>query len=210
MVSSPLRLLILSLSLLPYPLSAQTTASLFGTVLDSAGQPAPAASVRLSNRLSNFEVTVLSSTDGSFRFTNLPFQPYSLGVTKPGFRPYLQQVTLRDAAPRQLEVRLDLAASQQSVTVSDSASTLVDPEQTGSYAQMNQREIERLPLQVGNRGLEAVLATFPGFAQNANGAIHPRGAHNQMTFVIDGMPVSDQLTGAFANAVDPNIVQRPL
>ncbi|GIU74829.1 MAG: hypothetical protein KatS3mg004_1916 [Bryobacteraceae bacterium] len=28
-----------------------------------------------------------------------------------------------------------------------------------------------------------------------------------MTYVIDGMPVSDQLTGAFANAVDPNIVQ---
>ena len=24
-----------------------------------------------------------------------------------------------------------------------------------------------------------------------------------MTYVIDGMPVSDQLTGAFANAVDP-------
>jgi hypothetical protein len=28
-----------------------------------------------------------------------------------------------------------------------------------------------------------------------------------MTYVIDGMPVSDQLTGAFANAVDPSIVQ---
>ncbi|MCX7605279.1 MAG: TonB-dependent receptor plug domain-containing protein, partial [Bryobacteraceae bacterium] len=62
-------------------------------------------------------------------------------------------------------------------------------------------------LQAGNRGLESILVSMPGFAQNANGAIHPRGAHNQMTFVIDGMPVSDQLTGAFANAVDPNIVQ---
>ena len=36
----------------------------------------------------------------------------------------------------------------------------------------------------------------------ANGAIHPRGAHNQMTYVIDGVPFSDQLTGAFANALD--------
>ncbi len=47
-----------------------------------------------------------------------------------------------------------------------------------------------------------MLVTFPGFAQNANGAIHPRGAHNQMTFVVDGLPISDQLTGAFANALD--------
>jgi outer membrane receptor protein involved in Fe transport len=28
-----------------------------------------------------------------------------------------------------------------------------------------------------------------------------------MTYVIDGMPISDQLTGAFANAVDPAIAQ---
>ncbi|MCC6589900.1 MAG: TonB-dependent receptor [Bryobacterales bacterium] len=205
MVSSPLRLILLSLFL--HPLSAQTTASLSGTVLDSTGQPVPAASVRLTNRLSNFEATLLSTADGAFRFANLPFQPYTLEVTKPGFQPWTEQVPLRQGAPRHIDIRLELAASRQSVTVSDSVSTLVDPEQTGSYAQMNQREIERLPLQVGNRGLEAVLATFPGFAQNANGAIHPRGAHNQMTFVIDGMPVSDQLTGAFANAVDPNIVQ---
>ncbi len=28
-----------------------------------------------------------------------------------------------------------------------------------------------------------------------------------MTYVIDGMPISDQLTGAFANAMDTSIVQ---
>ena len=72
---------------------------------------------------------------------------------------------------------------------------------------MNQNEIEKLGLRSSSRGLESVLVRFPGFAQNANGAIHPRGTHNQMTFVVDGMPISDQLTGAFANAVDPNIVQ---
>ena len=84
---------------------------------------------------------------------------------------------------------------------------LIDATETGSRAQMSVSEIEKMALQIGNRGLESVLLTFPGFAQNANGAIHPRGAHNQMTFVIDGLPITDQLTGAFANAVDPSIVQ---
>ena len=73
--------------------------------------------------------------------------------------------------------------------------------------QLTASAIERLPVPNGARGLEGVLLTFPGFAANANGAIHPRGAHNQMTYVVDGMPISDQLTGAFANAVDPSIVQ---
>ncbi len=64
-----------------------------------------------------------------------------------------------------------------------------------------------MPVAVSSRGLESVLVTFPGFAQNANGAIHPRGAHNQMTFVVDGLPISDQLTGAFANSLDVGVVQ---
>ena len=64
-----------------------------------------------------------------------------------------------------------------------------------------------MPVAVSSRGLEAVLVAFPGFAQNANGAIHPRGAHNQMTFVVDGLPISDQLTGAFANSLDVAVVQ---
>jgi outer membrane cobalamin receptor len=72
---------------------------------------------------------------------------------------------------------------------------------------LNAASFARLPQQASGRGIESVLLSFPGFAANANGAIHPRGAHNQMTYVIDGMPISDQLTGAFANAVDPTIVQ---
>ena len=82
-----------------------------------------------------------------------------------------------------------------------------DAESTGTRTELNSTATRRLPLAPGTRGLESMLLTFPGFAANANGAIHPRGAHNQMTYVIDGMPVSDQLTGAFANAVDPSIVQ---
>ncbi|MCC6990502.1 MAG: TonB-dependent receptor, partial [Acidobacteria bacterium] len=83
----------------------------------------------------------------------------------------------------------------------------VDTASAGTRHQVSVEQIAHLPAAVGSRGLEAMLVTFPGFAQNANGAIHPRGAHNQMTFVIDGLPISDQLTGAFANALDASIVQ---
>src|SRR3712207_1105439 len=48
---------------------------------------------------------------------------------------------------------------------------------------------------------------FPYTPLFRSGAIPPRGAHNQMTFVVDGLPISDQLTGAFANALDTSMVQ---
>jgi outer membrane cobalamin receptor len=107
-----------------------------------------------------------------------------------------------------IDAQLQLAGQVTSVIVSESVEgQLVDPAATGTRTELNRSTMERMPIAPSNRGLEAMLLSFPGFAANANGAIHPRGAHNQMTYVVDGMPIGDQLTGAFANAVDPAVVQ---
>ncbi|HNY42664.1 MAG TPA: TonB-dependent receptor plug domain-containing protein, partial [Bryobacteraceae bacterium] len=137
-----------------------------------------------------------------------PFHNYDLSVVKDGFTPEKRSVSLRSNVPVNLEVALRLEDHVVSIDVSASGSSvLIDPESTGTHTELNQGSIGRLPTAPAARGLEGVLLSMPGFAANANGAIHPRGAHNQMTFVVDGMPISDQLTGAFANAVDPSVVE---
>ncbi len=149
-----------------------------------------------------------SDAKGELRFQNLPWQRFTLNVAAPNFATAQRSVSIRSNVPEELVVSLRLAEAAQRLTVVETSdAAAVDPEQTGSRAQMSRDLIDRLAKPGGSRGLEQVLATFPGFAQNANGAIHPRGAHNQMTFVIDGMPISDQLGGAFANAIDPSIVE---
>lgn len=188
-------------------LRGQSTATLAGTVTDPGGNPIAGATILVENAVTRYRAEVKAEDDGSFDVTNIPYHSYNVTVSHPGFAAYSTQVSLRSNIRVSLPVKLELAGLNETVTVTERVAILVDPEETGTHIQMNQSDIEKLPLQVGNRGLESVLVSFPGFAQNANGAIHPRGAHNQMTFVIDGMPISDQLTGAFANAVDPNIVQ---
>ncbi len=190
------------------PARAQSTATLTGRVLDASGSAVPGARITVANGVTGFQRTVESQADGGFQVTNIPFHSYVVTVEQPGFQAFQQSYSLRSNVPVMVEVKLELAAARQAVEVSAvDRALLVDPDETGTHTQMNQQDIEKMALNVGNRGLEAVVVSFPGFAQNANGAIHPRGAHNQMTFVVDGMPISDQLTGAFANAVDPNIVQ---
>lgn len=188
-------------------LLAQNTATIAGSVADPSGAAIPAALVVVENSVTKFHTQSETDSSGAFAVRNIPFHTYTVSVRRAGFQPHAETVSLRSAVPVELNVRLALAASAESVTVTASSELLVDPEETGTHIQMNQADIERLALQTGNKGIESVIVSFPGFVQNANGAIHPRGAHNQMTFVIDGMPISDQLTGAFANAVDPNIVQ---
>ena len=186
----------------------QTTASVSGTVTDPSGGAVAGARVVLRNALTGFEQTADTGADGSFQLLSIPLRSYVLSVRAPGFAPQEQTITFANAAAQTVAIRLQLPTAETSTTVSAFETlSLVTPEDTGTRGQINQKEIERLALSVANRGLEAVVQTFPGFAQNANGSIHPRGAHTQMSFLIDGMPITDQLTGAFANAVDPNIVQ---
>jgi hypothetical protein len=164
--------------------------------------------VTLANPLTGFEQHVETASDGTYSMINIPLRNYELRVQASGFALHQQTITLSSAASIPLDVRLILKTVRDSTTVSAFETIeLVTPEDTGTRVQINAKEIEHLALQVGNRGLESVVQTFPGFAQNANGSIHPRGAHTQMSFVIDGMPITDQLTGAFSNSIDPNIVQ---
>jgi outer membrane cobalamin receptor len=186
---------------------AQSTATLAGVVKDPRGYAIPAASIIVENAVTRYRAEMQTQEDGAFTLTNIPYHSYELTVTKPGFSVWKETASLRSNIPVHIDITLQLAGAAESVTVSERSVLLVDPEETGTHVQMNQSDIEKMALQVANRGLESVLVSLPGFAQNANGAIHPRGAHNQMTFVIDGMPITDQLTGAFANSVDPNIVQ---
>lgn len=192
-------------------LPAQGTGTLAGSVTDPSGAVVAGVQVEAVNIVNNFRAMAIADSAGAFAMRGLPLQSYQVRVRHGGFAPFEKMVTLRSPVPVKLVIPLELAGDRQALTVVDdgggSNSILVDPEQTGTRVQMNQADIDRLSRQVANRGLESVIVSFPGFAQNANGAIHPRGAHNQMSFVIDGMPVTDQLTGAFANAVDPNIVR---
>ena len=193
---------------IPRQAGAQTTAQLSGTVVDPLGAAVSEVSVRLTNLLTGFERRTATRSDGSFQVLNVPFQSYELQVSHSGFATHIEVVELRSNVPVLIPVQLSLATRREAIEVSlVERITLIDTEATGTRTELNRKAIEQMPVQAGARGLEGILLNFPGFAANANGAVHPRGAHNQMTYVIDGMPISDQFTGSFATSIDPSMVQ---
>jgi hypothetical protein len=197
------------LALLGAPgLWAQAAATLTGRIDDPGGAAIGDASASLHNGLTGYQVQTQSNPDGTFSIANVPFHDYVLTVRKQGFAPGSRAVALHSNIPVDVTVVLTVEGVAEQVSVGAfEGQQLVDPQATGTRTQLNFVQIQTMPIPAGTRGLEAVLLSFPGFAADANGAIHPRGAHNQMTYVIDGMPVSDQLTGAFGNGVDSSIVQ---
>jgi hypothetical protein len=186
--------------------TAQPTSAVRGVVLDEQGAAVPGATVVLRQPSSGLERTTISDGQGRFSIPNLPLGRHEVAVELSGFQPRTERVELATAVPVELTLSLALAPVTDVVTVRPAAAAL-DTSSAGTRHAVSITRIERLPVAVSSRGLEAVLVAFPGFSQNANGAIHPRGAHNQMTFVVDGLPISDQLTGAFANSLDVAVVQ---
>lgn len=189
------------------PAWGQGVATLEVAVQDPKSVPIGGVLLKIENPLSGLKRESLTDADGIARFSNLPFQIYEISLLHDGFLEERRTVNLRSNVPVRLDVMLRLAGQVVAIDVTGSVDTLLDLEATGTRTEINAAAFERAPISPATRGLEGMLLSMPGFAANANGAIHPRGAHNQMTFVVDGMPISDQLTGAFANAVDPSIVE---
>jgi outer membrane cobalamin receptor len=188
------------------PAFAQSTTAIAGTVRDEQNAAVPGVSVALRQTSSGLERQASTDGNGRYEIANLPVGIHDLTFSLPGFAVQQRRVHAPTSARVELDVRLDLAALTDAIQVVPQV-TVVDTTSAGTRHAVAISRVERMPVAVTSRGLEAVLVAFPGFAQNANGAIHPRGAHNQMTFVVDGLPISDQLTGAFANALDVGVVQ---
>lgn len=192
--------------LLPQLALAQSTATITGVVLDEQEGAIPGALVTVRHAASGLERHTTTEASGRFEIENLPLGTHHVTVAMPGFNTFQQRVDALDASPRHVQARVSVATFTDTVQVVPEAPAM-DTMSAGTRHAVSVTRFERMPVAVSSRGIEAVLVAFPGFAQNANGAIHPRGAHNQMTFLIDGLPISDQLTGAFANSLDVAVIQ---
>ena len=117
-------LVLASLSFLrPSPAWAQSSGSIEGAVKDPSGAAVPGATVDITYPVSGYSRTTTTRSDGGFRFTNVPFNPYHLVVKAAGFAPYTQDVDVRSSVPAVVQVSLQLGAVESTVTVEAMAAT---------------------------------------------------------------------------------------
>jgi autotransporter translocation and assembly factor TamB len=87
-----------------------------GTVTDPSGATIPKAAVSIVNRITNYHQTSIADSNGAFRLTNVPANPYHLEVTSAGFATYEQDVDVRGTVPIDLKIKLSLAGEKQSAS----------------------------------------------------------------------------------------------
>jgi len=193
----------------PPPVVAQSVASgtIEGTVTDQTGAVVPDATVDIQNPVTGLRQTATTDATGKFRFTNLPFNPYHMSVTRQGFAPGHQDVNVRTTVPINVAVQLTVSAVEQSVNVEAVGAVLLETIPS-DHVDVDRSLIDKIPLANPAAGLsESIVYSTGGVVADGNGFFHPLGDHAQVTFVVDGQPISDQQSKVFSTQLPVSAIQ---
>ena len=177
-----------------------------GTVVDPSGAVVAKAEITLRNAVTGYSQAAASSSEGSFRLTNIPPNSYRLEVKASGFSVFSQNLDIRNSLPVQVKATLALAGANTTVVVESAAETLeTDP---SAHVDVDRSQILKIPAFDPGGGLsQAIVYSTGGVAADGNGFFHPLGDHAQASFLIDGQPISDQQSKVFSTQLPTSAIQ---
>jgi hypothetical protein len=194
--------LLAAIFLLCAPAKAQTRiGAAQGTVKDPNGALISGARVTATQPVTGYHQTAETDAQGVFKLVNLPFHVYTLRAEAQGFQAAEKVIDLESVVPVNLEFTLTVATTAETVTVT-ADSSLIEPDRTSSDTDINQTIIQRQAGAAPSRGIESIVASVPGFAPDDNGRLHPRGSESQVQYVVDGVPITDNLSAIFSTSLD--------
>ncbi|MGH9824027.1 MAG: carboxypeptidase regulatory-like domain-containing protein, partial [Blastocatellia bacterium] len=178
--------------------------SIQGQVVDSSGAAITAAKVTLSNAVTGFQINTETDQSGGFKFFTVPFNEYKISVEAAGFQTVEQGVDLHSSVPAQVTITLKVAAINEQVSVTAEQTNQVDSDQTSSDTALNTSMVGKLigPAQAKG-GLEKLVQSAPGIVVDDNSRIHARGSEANVSTVVNGIPITDNMSAIFSTSIDP-------
>jgi outer membrane receptor protein involved in Fe transport len=154
------------------------------------------AVVRVMSDATQVQEQIATDATGTAVVKRLPFGRYHVTVTQSGFSPFDGTVDVESALPTRLPVRL--AVAPVTATVEVRGETLLDTHSAAPVARIGREALATRPASLPGRVLPDLVASQPGWLLEANGVLHPRGSEYQTQYVVDGLPMTDNRSPAFA------------
>ena len=164
------------------------------------------SSVSLVSEANQVRKYLATDQAGNLDAKKIPFGIYRIEVKHQGFSAYSASVEVRSALPAEYPIKLALAAASQTVTVTDHV-TLIDPTRSGSVNRIGSDTIDNRVSSLPGRSLQDLVNTQPGWLYEGNAVLHPRGSEYQTQFVVDGIPLTNNLSPGFGNEMEANDIQ---
>ncbi|HKO58307.1 MAG TPA: TonB-dependent receptor [Thermoanaerobaculia bacterium] len=194
-------LLLLSFVVATAAFAQSSSGSLTGHVTDETGAALPGVSVTATNDATGFNRTVVTESDGTYRFGSLPPGTYTVVTDLSGFASVTtKNVQVNVATERTLNTQLRQAAVKEQITVTAEAPLVATSPSVGTV--VSQQELENLPL--NGRQFANLGSLAPGTSLSVNAdptkpgqltiALNG-GSGRNVNFLIDGGDNTDDTIG---------------
>jgi hypothetical protein len=183
------------LGAIPYVRSQSNNASIDGVITDPNGAAVSGATVVLTSKDTGATSTFTSDADGLYSFRNVVPGNYQLKVSAAGFGDYLQEgILVRVGYPIRLNIKLDLASTNQKIEVNADASAL-NFENAELRGSIDPQIIQQVPLLVSGsiRSAANFASLLPGVTRGSGDVTgaHVNGGQSQTgVVVLDGISLS--------------------
>jgi hypothetical protein len=174
------------------PAFAQATTSLSGTVTSNG---APVAGANVTAVGSNVALHARTDAQGRFVFPAVPIGTYDVDVI---------------GADGSASLRVDVPSAGAAITVAltgikeiGRTTVAARPPVSGSGTDLNLSS-ELLTRSPANGSLPGLLLQLPGAARGANGVVHINGDHGDVNYIVDGVPIPQELNRNIGTEFDPN------
>jgi hypothetical protein len=177
-------------------LIAGTTGKLAGKVRDAAtSTPITGATVLL-------EKTTLGAAtdlDGYFVILNIPPGEYVMAVSTIGYGTIRIKVDISVDLTTSQNVALSEKLVTTDVVVVTADQIMIQVDRTNTAASVNAQQIKAVPVQ----DIEDIVQLQAGVVRDAGGGLHIRGGRSyEITYMIDGVPVSNQFSRSGGSVVE--------
>ncbi len=162
--------------------------------------------VQLVSEANEYHAVLATNGQGQLDVQRLPFGIYQLQVQARGFAAVSRTVQVRTSIPADYTIRLRLSPVSATVTVS-AGNTLINPEQAGAVNQIGAIAIAHRVTSLPGRSLQDLINSQPGWLYEGDAVLHPRGSEYQTQFVVDGVPLTNNLSPSFGTEIGANDVQ---
>jgi hypothetical protein len=149
-------------------------------------------------RAAGVDRTFETDAAGNFVLRGLPPGRYELTVRSDGFTAKTVSVNIESQLPLEQNVTLDVTPLSTTVEVKEEP--LLDPVQPAQY--VSHEALEDRASVAANRSVINLVNSQPGWVLEANGSLHPRGSEYDVQYIVDGVPLYDNRSPAFAQSVN--------
>ncbi len=140
--------------------------------------------------------------DGLCVFEFVPPGAYHARVVSVGFRPAEVIMNISTSSPTEQKIVLQLYGVSTTVQVAAAG----EESQPGNSEQVPQWQLQQRPSTHPGRQLIDIVRQQPGWLLESNAVLHPRGSEYETQYIVDGAPVYENRSPAFAPPLDLSMI----